>query len=148
MKRITILSLLLVLFISTSAQALSWAYPFVVWNGNVYEVRGEETIEESKVGKVIGKVKTKPNDMTGDYYGNASNYYPKGTEYYAINGEPTSGAIAVKHDGQWVKAVYVHSAPFHIMNVVTDLVVLSVVAIIALIIVGFKVNLKKPKVSS
>lgn len=136
MKRIMLLSLLLIFMISSSVQALSWAYPFVVWKGKVYEVKQEEIIEESEIGKIIGEVKTKPNDMTGDYYGDASNYYPKGTKYYEIRGTSTSTAIAVKEDNQWVKAVYVHKAPFHLMNIVSDLYFISAVVIIALIIIG------------
>jgi hypothetical protein len=135
-RRITVLSLLLIFMISSSVQALSWAYPFVVWKGKVYEVKQEETIEDSEIGKIIGKVKTTPNDMTGSYYGNASNFYPKGTKYYEIKGESTSNAIAVKDDTKWVKAVYVHEAPFHIMNVLSNFLFLFVSAIIALIIIG------------
>ncbi len=127
MERITLLSFLLLLMISPSVQALSWAYPFVVWKGNVYEVKREELIEDNKIGKIIGKVKTKPNDMTGNYYGNASNYYPKGTHYYEVKGVSTSTAIAVKEDRHWVKAVFVHKAPFHIMNVFFNIYFISVV---------------------
>jgi len=135
-RRITVSSLLLIFMMSSSVQALSWAYPFVVWKGKVYEVKQEETIQDNEIGKIIGKVKTQPNDMTGNYYGNASNYYPKGTKYYEIKGESTSTAIAVKEDNKWVKAVYVHKAPFHVMNVLSNFLFLSVIAIISLIIIG------------
>lgn len=105
---------------NSSVQALSWAYPFVVWSGNVYEVTDEEVID-SLTGKLLGEVKTKPNDMTGYYYGNASNLFPKGTEYFEISGISTSTAIAVKKEkGKWVKAVYVNKAPFHWMNLLTN----------------------------
>ncbi|MGG3799643.1 hypothetical protein [Metabacillus fastidiosus] len=52
MKRIIFLSLILIFIISSSVQTLSWAYPFVVWKGNVYEVKQEEITEESKIGKL------------------------------------------------------------------------------------------------
>lgn len=81
MKRITLLCLLFIFMISSPFQALSWAYPFVVWEGKVYEVKQEEMITDRVIGKTIGEVETKPDDMTGDYYGDASNYYPKGTKY-------------------------------------------------------------------
>lgn len=136
MKRIPLLSLLFIFMISSSVQALSWAYPFVVWKGNVYEVKQEEFIEDSEIVNIIGEVKTKPNDMTGNYYGDASNYYPKGTKYYAINGISTSMAIAVKENNHWVKAVFVHKAPFHIMNVISNIYFISVVVIIALLVIG------------
>lgn len=107
MKRITFLSIVLVCLISSSVKALSWAYPFVVWKGKVYEVKQEEILEDNEIAKIIGEVKTKPNDMTGDYYGDASNFYQKGTKYYEIKGVSTSTAIAIKEDNQWVKANYV-----------------------------------------
>ncbi|MFJ6210985.1 hypothetical protein [Lysinibacillus sp. NPDC092081] len=136
MKRIPLLSVLLIFIISSSVQALSWAYPFVVWKGKVYEIKQDEFIEDSEIVKMIGEVKTKPNDMTGNYYGDASNYYPKGTKYYAIKGTSTSIAIAVKENNQWVKAVFVHKAPFHIMNVISNIYFISVVVIIALLVIG------------
>ncbi|UOE94722.1 hypothetical protein [Alkalihalobacillus sp. LMS39] len=116
-KKIMILMVFMVL-ITPPVQALSWAYAFVVWNGNVYQVTGEE-VGESFIGQQIGKVTTKPNDMTGRYYGNASNSYPKGTKYYEIEGIETNEAIAVEEKaGVWFKAVYENRAPFHLMNVV------------------------------
>lgn len=136
MKRISLLSLLFIFMISSSVQALSWAYSFVVWKGKVYEVKHEEFIADSEIAKVIGEVKTKANDMTGKYYGDASNYYPKGTKYYAIKRTSTSIAIAVKENNRWVKAVFVHKAPFHIMNVISNIYFISIVVIIALIRIG------------
>lgn len=136
MKRISLLSLLFIFMISSSTQALSWAYPFVVWKGKVYEVKQEEFIEHSEIDKVIGEVKTKPNDMTGKFYGDASNYYSKGTKYYAIKRTSTSIAIAVKENNRWVKADFVHKAPFHIMNIISNIYFISIVVIIALMIIG------------
>jgi hypothetical protein len=143
MRKITFLSLVLILMISSSVHALSWAISFVVLKGNVYEVKQEEMIEESEIGKVIGEVKTTPDDMTGEYYGDASNFYPKGTKYYAIKGIPTSKAIAIKNDNQYLKAVYVHKAPFHIMNVLTNIYFLTAVGIVALLIIRARFRFKK-----
>jgi hypothetical protein len=145
MRKITFLSLLFMFMISSSVYALSWAYPFVVWKGKVYEVKQEEIISDSEIGKKIGEVKTKPNDMTGNYYGDASNYYTKGTKYYEIIGTSTSHAIAVKEDSQLVKAVYVHKAPFHIMNIFSNPVFLSSIGIIVVIIIGAIFRTKKSK---
>jgi hypothetical protein len=112
-------SFALLLLVSFPVEALSWAYPFVVWNGNVYEVK-DERVTPSAIGKNIGEVETKPDEMTGEYYGNASNVYPEGTKYYEIKGVSTSEAIAVEiASKRWVRAVYVHDAPFHIMNGLT-----------------------------
>lgn len=142
MKRITLLTPILILMFSSSAQALSWAYPFVVWKGKVYEVKQEELIEDHKIGEIIGEVKTKPNDITGKYYGDTSNYYPKGTKYYEIKGTATSTAIAIKEDNHWAKAVFIHKAPFHIMNVISNI---YFIVIVALIVIGVIFRSKKFK---
>lgn len=134
MKKTVALLILFTFLICTSVQALSWAYGFVVWDGNVYEVKDEEFLQEDEVGEVIGEVETQADDMTGDHYGNASNYYPIGTRYYEIKGIPTSEAIAVEVDGQWVRAVYANKAPFHIMNVLTSPWFIAAVALIILVI--------------
>lgn len=145
MKKVTFLSLLLVFMISSSIQALSWAITFVVWEGKVYEVTQEDIIEESEIGKIIGEVKTNPDDMTGDYYGDASNFYPIGTKYYEIKGISTSDAIAIKEENQWVKAVYVDKAPFHIMNILTNPIFIFSIAIITLILIGVIFRTKKSR---
>ena len=134
-----------VFLFSSSVQALSWAYPFVVWKGKVYQLTKEEIVEEREIGKIIGEVRTRPNEMTGDYYGDASNYYAKGTKYYEIKGTSTSSALAIKDKNKFVKAVYVHQAPFHIMNIVTNTFFISSVAIIALMIIGVIFRTKKAK---
>lgn len=135
MKKILILFSLL-MFSTTSVQALSWAYSFVVWDGNVYEVT-KEKVSEGNIGRQIGEVKTRPNDMTGSYYGNASNDYPKGTGYFEIKGQSTATSIAVKiENNQWVKAVYVNPAPFHWMDLITK--VLPIVVILLIVIAFFR----------
>ncbi len=145
MKKLTLLFTLFILLISSSVQALSWAYPFVVWKGKVYEVKREVIIEDSEIGKKIGEVRTKPDDMNGNYYGDASNYYLKGTEYYEIKGTSPSSEIAVKEENQWGKAVYVHKAPFHIMNIFSSTSSIILAAVIFLIVVGIKFRTKKSK---
>lgn len=136
MKKILLLSLVLVFTFFSSAYALTWAYAFVVWDGNVYEVMDEEFLQKDEVGEVIGKVETQANDNTGNHYGNASNYYPIGTRYYEITGIPASKAIAVEVDGQWLKAVYASKAPFHIMTVFTSPYFIAAVVLIILVIAG------------
>ena len=65
--------------ISSSAQALDWAYPFLVWkgkvykvehvlNGNVREVKQELILDKGEIGKIIGEVKRKANEYNGKYY--------------------------------------------------------------------------------
>lgn len=140
----TIMSLLIItLLTSSSAYSLSWAIKFVVWNGKLYEVTDEEVID-SLIGKRIGEVKTKPHDMTGSHYGNASNFYPIGTGYFEICGISTKKAIAVEdRAGKWVKAVYSHRAPFHWMNVFNGIFPFIVLFAIVLIFVFRKRKLRR-----
>lgn len=136
MKR-AVFVLVMFFALSSSVQALSWAYGFVVLDGKVYEVLPEVIVAEGEVGKVIGKVKTEPNDMTGSYYGNASNYYPIGTKYAEIEGVNITEAIAVEEDGYWVKAVYSHDAMFHIMNILTSPWVIGAIVFVLLLLAMF-----------
>ena len=120
MKKPILFTLLFVLTFSSNALALTWAYPFVVWEGKVYEVMQEDVLPESDIGEAIGHVETAADDMTGDYYGNASNYYEKGTAYYALKGISSDEAIAVETgEGGYVKAEYIHRSAFHFMNILT-----------------------------
>ncbi|MER2261624.1 MAG: hypothetical protein ABS934_06375 [Psychrobacillus sp.] len=134
MKKILIF-FFLILLMTTSVHALSWAYPFVVWDGNVYEV-SKEKVSEEDIGRNIGKVKTKPNDMTGSYYGDASNAYPIGTNYFEIKGKSTSIVIAVevKNNG-WVKANYIRQAPFHWMDIITKMLPGLIILVIVLVFI-------------
>ena len=136
-KVICSLIVLFVLSIS-SVQALSWAYVFVVWDGKVYEVKEAEILNESSLRKVIGEVETKPDEMTGSYYGNASNGYPIGTKYYAIEGVSTGQAIAVQNGPGFVKAVYAHNAPFHILNVILHPLFMSSFIVLLIVITKLK----------
>ncbi|WP_315906255.1 hypothetical protein [Priestia koreensis] len=145
-KKVTILSLLLIFTVFSSVHALSWAINFVVWKGKVYEVKQAEPIKNNRIGHVIGEVETKPDDMTGEYYGNASNFYPIGTKYYEIKGVSTSHVIAIKHDNQWIKAIYVHKAPFHIMNLLTNPMFIFSIPLLALILIGFIFRVKKLRI--
>ncbi|MGA9468546.1 MAG: hypothetical protein WBV10_13015, partial [Exiguobacterium marinum] len=79
MRRLIFL-ILLSLSIALPVSALSYAYIFVVFDRNAYEVL-DTTIDEGSLGDVIGEVETTVNDETGRYYGNASNGYPIGTVY-------------------------------------------------------------------
>lgn len=65
MRRLIFL-MLLSLSIALPASALSWAYTFVVFDRNAYEVL-DTTIEEDALGEVIGEVETVVNDETGRY---------------------------------------------------------------------------------
>ncbi len=152
MKKITFLSLFLIFLISSSVQASGWAYDFIVWDGKVYEVKKEEMIEKSDLGKRIGRVttqRTEPLIIDGiytsgmTYYGNYSNAYRVGTPYREIKGISTSSSIAVKVDNGWIKADYVTNAPYHVMNTIIDLLIIVPLVIIPLILIGFFYRGKK-----
>lgn len=114
MRRVIGLVLLL-LSVSLSAQALSWAYAFVVLDGRVYEVMDVEVLE-GDLGEVVGEVKTMADDMDGSYYGDASNMYPIGTTYREVNGEAMEDVLAVEDESGWKRAEYRHDAPFSIRD--------------------------------
>ena len=111
MRRLIFL-VFLSLSIAVPVSALSWAYTFVVFDRNAYEVL-DTTIEESALGDVIGEVETTVNDETGRYYGNASNGYPIGKVYREVDGESVEDVIAVEDDSEWKRAEYRFEAPYH-----------------------------------
>lgn len=80
----------------------SWAYSFVVWNGYIYKTSDEYV---DKIDKEIGEV-TVYSDKEGNYIGNFSNTYKKGTKFYSIKGISSDKAIAIReHDGRYRKAI-------------------------------------------
>ena len=114
MKKVSALTLFLLFFTFTTpnVNALEWAYWFVVYDGKVYEVKEEESVSTNDVGEVIGKVKTQADPHTGDYYGDASNYYEIGTRYFEIKDVPVKEAISIeKGPNEYIKAIYRHDAP-------------------------------------
>ena len=117
MRRLIFL-MLLSLSIALPASALSWAYTFVVFDRNAYEVL-DTTIEEDALGDVIGEVETVVNDETGCYYGNASNGYPIGTVYREVDGESVEDVIAVEDGSEWKRAEYRFEAPYHSRDFIT-----------------------------
>lgn len=114
MRRVTWLVVML-LSITVSVHALSWAYAFVVLDGRVYEVM-DVAVLESDLGDVVGEVKTMADDMDGSYYGDASNMYPLGTKYRAVDGESIEDVIAVEDESGWKRAEYRHDAPFSLRD--------------------------------
>lgn len=117
MRRLIFL-ILLSLSIALPVSALSFAFTFVVFDRNAYEVL-DATIEEDALGDVIGEVETVVNDETGRYYGNASNGYPIGTVYREVDGESVEDVIAVEDGSEWKRAEYRFEAPYHTRDFVT-----------------------------
>jgi|GEM_PF-1477966 len=97
--------LVIALLIRPAAVSADWAYPFVVYSGNIYIVT-DTVVEPERIGDILGKV-TRYSDREGTYSGNFSNAFPKGTRYYAIEGMSEKQAIAVRtEDGRYVLAEY------------------------------------------
>lgn len=142
MKKIIPVALLIVFVYCGTAQALSWAYPFVVWDGRLYEVKEEERLPAIDIDEAIGRVATMADDMSGAYYGNASNYHPIGTVYYAIKEARTGEAIAVKVEGEYLKAVYRQEPMFHFMNLLLDNRILMIIVLLIMSCIIYFARLK------
>jgi hypothetical protein len=109
--RILIYILLAIVFISgcgsqgsaVSNSSADWAYSFVIWNDDIYEILEEEANPE-EIGEEIGEVK-QYSDFEGIYSNGFSNKYPEGTKLYKVNGVKTSEYIAIKTgEEQYIKA--------------------------------------------
>ncbi|WP_058764271.1 hypothetical protein [Exiguobacterium chiriqhucha] len=137
MRRVIGLVLLL-LSVSLSPQALSWAYAFVVLDGRVYEVM-DVAVLEADLGEVVGEVKTMADDMDGSYHGDASNMYPIGTTYRKVSGEAMEDVIAVEDESGWKRAEYRHDAPFSMRDHL-DKVAYAAVGIGAALFIFIKVR--------
>ncbi|MBM7565017.1 hypothetical protein [Paenibacillus sacheonensis] len=86
-----------------SSSSADWAYYFVIFNDDIYEILHEEVNPED-IGEQIGEV-NKYSDFEGIYSNGFSNRYPEGTKLYRINGVKTSDSIAVgTGDDAYVKA--------------------------------------------
>ncbi|MFC4809624.1 hypothetical protein [Paenibacillus sp. GCM10023250] len=79
---------------SVSTSSADWAYSFVIWNDDLYEVL-EDEVRPEDIGEEIGKI-TQYSDAEGIYSNGFSNKFPEGTELYEIEGVEPSEYIAVK----------------------------------------------------
>lgn len=142
MKKKMILCLLFTFLASNQVFALDWAYPFVVYKGGVYEVTTESLLKE-EIGQEIGEVKRMADEYSGNYFGDASNHYDQGTKYYEIAGVAPDTAIAVHEDkGEWIKAVYLHEAPFHWTDLL-PYIFLGITAVILFVFFSLRYASKK-----
>ncbi|UOQ86541.1 hypothetical protein [Gracilibacillus salinarum] len=116
-----LISILLLLWIPTSLYALTWAYPFVVLDGRVYEVTSDQ-VDPSDVGLLLGQVTKVANEQTGSFHGNASNQYPVGTKYFKMDKVDEKDAIAVKADQLYYKATFIKYMPFHWRNILSFII--------------------------
>lgn len=86
-----------------TATTASWAFEFVVWDGDAYAVSHEKK-EIKKVGKEIGSV-TQFSNKEGTYSDGFSNKFPVGTKLYELQGVDPKKSIAIGlQDGTYIKA--------------------------------------------
>lgn len=102
-KLLLLITLIAFTILPSKSLATDWAYPFVVWEGYIYEVTDEYVTDvDIEVGEV-----TAFSDME-ELSGNFSNTYEVGTKYYTIEGVSSDEAIAIEEaDGNYIKAVKV-----------------------------------------
>lgn len=105
MKKFIIVILAIVALMPMRSMNADWAYSFVVYSGDIYEISDDELIPSNEIVKKIGQV-TRYSDHEGTYSGNFSNIYPKGTPYYSIKNIDPKEIIAIKtHEAEFVKAI-------------------------------------------
>ncbi|MGE7610765.1 LPXTG cell wall anchor domain-containing protein [Paenibacillus sp. NPDC101420] len=105
MKKFIIVILAIVALMPMRSMNADWAYSFVVYSGDIYEISDDDLIPSNDIDKKIGQV-TRYSDHEGTYSGNFSNIYPKGTPYYSIKNIDPKEIIAIKtHEAEFVKAI-------------------------------------------
>jgi len=105
MKKFIIVILAIVALMPLRPMNADWAYSFVVYSGDIYEISVDGLIPSNEIDKKIGQV-TRYSDHEGTYSGNFSNIYPKGTPYYSIKNIDPKEIIAIKtHEAEFVKAI-------------------------------------------
>lgn len=105
MKKFIIVILAIVALMPMRPMNADWAYSFVVYSGDIYEISDDGLIPSNEIDKKIGQV-TRYSDREGTYSGNFSNIYPKGTPYYSIKNIDPKEIIAIKtHEAEFVKAI-------------------------------------------
>ena len=85
-----------------SQSSADWAYNFVVWNDDIYEVLKIQ-IDPGKIDNELGEVK-QYSDFEGTYGNGFSNKYPVGTKLFKIKGINTSDYIAIQTEEGFLKA--------------------------------------------
>lgn len=142
-KKIFVTMLLLFLLSSPIAiYAAEWAYSFVIYNGNVYQVT-DEKIEQFLIKELIGEVSRYANEPSDEYHGNASNIYPIVTGYYKIDAISVKKAIAVKVDGEFIKAEYERSLLLHWGGNVVQYTIPIIFLSLLIVLYRFRENIKK-----
>lgn len=88
---------------NSQESSADWAFPFVVWNEDIYQIQNEE-VNKSEIEDEIGEVK-QYSDFEGIYSNGFSNKYLVGTKLYKIKGIDTAENIAIESEqGQYINA--------------------------------------------
>lgn len=89
----------------------SWAYEFVVWDGQTYEILNEE-VGKDRLDQELGTIKRSVAGMDANKEGESytkqdgdSNRLPVGAKVYQLKGTDKAEAIAVEENGVYKKAV-------------------------------------------
>jgi hypothetical protein len=105
MKKFIIVIIAIVALMPLRSMSADWAYSFVVYSGDIYEISPDELVPSDEIDKKIGQV-TRYSDQEGTYSGNFSNTYLKGTLYYSIKNIDPKEIIAIKtNEAEFVKAI-------------------------------------------
>lgn len=92
--------IILTLLLGCNQSSQDWAFNFVVWNGDIYEIDESVTVDaENEIDTVEKYV-----EQEGNYTGVFSNFLPKGSKIYKIKEKNTDEVIAVEVNGIYVEA--------------------------------------------
>ena len=99
-----LMAVIIVIFLVGCSSFTSWAYQFLKYN-DVHYIVTEKEVESYDLGVKLGEVEYYLKEEQ-DSKELSSNIYPKGTEFFEINGISSAEAIAVKDvEGKIIKLV-------------------------------------------
>lgn len=88
---------------SESESSADWAFSFVIWNDDMYEIL-EDKVSPEDIGEEIGEIR-QHSDSEGMYSNGFSNKYPVGTKLYTLDGLDLSEYMAIRiGEDHYIKA--------------------------------------------
>lgn len=90
---------------------INWAFSYIRYNGQSYEISLDKKVKESRIGRQIGMVKRfLPSSMvlSGEEFiekDGDSNYLAQGSSIYAFKGKDDNAAIIVDDKGVFKEAI-------------------------------------------
>jgi hypothetical protein len=98
-------------FMKGARTEICWAFPYVRYNGQSYEISLDKEVKKSKIGRQIGAVKRLlPSSMvlSGEKFvekDGDSNYLAEGSFIYAVKGKDVNESIIVDDNGVFKEAI-------------------------------------------